>query len=101
MLLFLDADVRIGPGFMGDATGEFLRRRPAVATCACDPDGGYLLRFHPPIVPDVRTTARELQEGIGCALERGISDNPAAWWVFFDFWDVEAEFAVSRAEGVA
>jgi glycosyltransferase involved in cell wall biosynthesis len=38
LLLFLDADVRIGPGFVGDAAREFLRRRLAVATCAYDPD---------------------------------------------------------------
>jgi glycosyltransferase involved in cell wall biosynthesis len=38
LLLFLDADVRIGPGFVGDAAGEFLRRRLDVATCPYDPD---------------------------------------------------------------
>jgi glycosyltransferase involved in cell wall biosynthesis len=38
LLLFLDADVRIGPDFVGDAADEFLRRRLAVATCAYDPD---------------------------------------------------------------
>jgi hypothetical protein len=32
--------VRIGPGFVGDAAGEFLRRRLAVATCPFDPDRG-------------------------------------------------------------
>jgi len=63
-------------------------------------DGGYLLRFHPPIVPGKGTTARDLQERIARALEAGIAVDPAAWWVFFDFWDIEAGLAVSRAEGV-
>lgn len=40
LLLFLDADIRIGPDFVGNAANEFLRRRLAVATCAYDPDGG-------------------------------------------------------------
>jgi len=38
LLLFLDADVRIGPGFVGDAAGEFLRRRLGVAGCPYDPE---------------------------------------------------------------
>jgi GT2 family glycosyltransferase len=38
LLLFLDADVRIGPRFVADAAQEFLRRRLAVATCPYDPD---------------------------------------------------------------
>jgi glycosyltransferase involved in cell wall biosynthesis len=38
LLLFLDADVRIGPGFVGDAAGELLRRRLDMATCPYDPD---------------------------------------------------------------
>jgi KDO2-lipid IV(A) lauroyltransferase len=63
------------------------------------PGGRYLLRFHPPIVPDAQTTASDLQEHIVRALERGISVDPTAWWSFFDFWDVEAGLAVSRAEG--
>jgi lauroyl/myristoyl acyltransferase len=63
-------------------------------------DGGYLLRFHPPIVPDEQTTARDLQERIARTLETEIGADPTAWWVFFDFWDVEAGLAVSRAEGV-
>jgi KDO2-lipid IV(A) lauroyltransferase len=64
------------------------------------PDRGYLLRFHPPIVPDAGTTAHELQERIARAMETEIGADPAGWWVFFDFWDVEAGLAVSRAEGV-
>lgn len=38
LLLFLDADVRIGPRFVGEAAAEFLRRRLAAATCPFDPD---------------------------------------------------------------
>ncbi len=63
-------------------------------------DGGYLLRFHAPIVPDAQTTERGLQEAIARVLETEIGADPVAWWVFFDFWDVEAGLAVSRAEGV-
>jgi len=40
LLLFLDADVRIGPGFVAAAAAEFLRRRLAIATCPYDPDRG-------------------------------------------------------------
>jgi lauroyl/myristoyl acyltransferase len=63
-------------------------------------NGGYLMRFHQPIVPEQGTTPRELQERIARVLEAGIAVDPCAWWVFFDFWDVEAGLAVSRAEGV-
>jgi lauroyl/myristoyl acyltransferase len=63
-------------------------------------DGGYLLRFHPPIVPDEHTTPRDLQESIVRMLETEIAADPAAWWVFYDFWDIAAGLAVSRAEGV-
>jgi len=40
LLLFLDADVRVGPRFVGDAAAEFRGRRLAVATCPYDPDRG-------------------------------------------------------------
>ena len=63
-------------------------------------DGGWILRFSPPIVPKQGTTAGDLQERIARALEAGISVDPTAWWAFFDFWDLEASLAVSRAEGI-
>jgi len=63
-------------------------------------DGGWLLRFSPPIVPEQGTTASDLQERISRALEAGISVDPTGWWAFFDFWDLEASLAVSRAEGI-
>jgi GT2 family glycosyltransferase len=48
LLLFLDADVRIGPGFVGDAAREFLGRRLGAAGCPYDPehaDHGCALLF--------------------------------------------------------
>jgi phosphatidylinositol dimannoside acyltransferase len=63
-------------------------------------DGGWFLHFSPPIVPEQGTTVRDLQERIARALEAGISADLVAWWVFFDFWDVEASLAVSRTEGI-
>ena len=53
------------------------------------PDDNFLLRLHPPIVPDESTTVEEIRERIRAAIERAVMENPTHWFVFIDFWDIE------------
>ena len=54
------------------------------------PDDTFLFRLHPPIVPNETTTVEEVRKRICSSVENEIMDNPTHWFVFIDFWDIEA-----------
>jgi len=53
------------------------------------PDDTFVLRLHPPIIPDESTTVEEVRARTIAIIERAIMDNPTHWFVFIDFWDRE------------
>jgi KDO2-lipid IV(A) lauroyltransferase len=63
------------------------------------PDDTFVLRLHPPIIPNESTTVEEVRERTNRIMEREIMENPTHWFVFVDFWDIEASRRL-RIEGV-
>lgn len=61
-------------------------------------DDTFVFRFHPPIVPTESTTVEEVRERIRAAVEGEVMENPTHWFVFIDFWDIEASRRLA-AEG--
>lgn len=49
-------------------------------------DDSFLLRFHPPIDPDVEGSVEAVRQKICRGLEREIGENPYQWFIFDDFW---------------
>jgi KDO2-lipid IV(A) lauroyltransferase len=64
-----------------------------------NPDDTFVFRLHPPIVPTETTTVEEVRERIRAEIERAVMENPTHWFVFFDFWDLEASRRLA-VEGV-
>ncbi len=52
-------------------------------------DDTFLLRFHPPILPDAASGEQELMSRVRDAMEREVGERPSQWFVFHRFWEAE------------
>lgn len=76
------ARIPVGPGWLSIKTGApvlpvFMMRQV---------DDTFLLRFHPPILPEEAGSAEAVRERICRALEKEIGEHPYQWFIFDDFW---------------
>ena len=53
-------------------------------------DDTFLMRIHPPILPDVMDGEEVTRLAIRDSLEREIAERPCQWFLFHDFWKPEA-----------
>jgi len=50
-------------------------------------DDTFLLRWHPPIVPEADTPVSVVCDRIRRAMENAIAEHPSQWFMFEDFWN--------------
>ena len=88
LMEFFGAPARLpaGPARIAMKTGAIIVPGFAVRR----PDDTFFFRFHPPIDPIEIGTLEGVRERIREVLELELSENPAQWSVFVDFWDNEA-----------
>ena len=49
-------------------------------------DDTFLMRFHPPLYPELFGDDGALHRKIGSVLEKELGENPHQWYIFEDFW---------------
>jgi KDO2-lipid IV(A) lauroyltransferase len=91
---FLDGPVRLpfGPARLAVRTGApilpgFVTRRP---------DGGYLMRYYPLIIPEKGMPVERVQEQVVKVLESAVLENPHCWFLFSDVWDTAWNLEIAR-----
>lgn len=54
--------------------------------CLIRPEGGYILRFHPPIPVTPKSTVESLTQAYWDVLEKGIHEHPELWHWSYKHW---------------
>ncbi len=92
------ARIPIGPAKLSIKTGAPI----VVGVLLRQVDDTFLLRMHPPLLPEVEKTPEQMRQRMIAILEEEIGRSPYQWFLFQPFWGQdEADGRGHRTEGEA